>query len=50
MDRALAAKTMPHGRYGFGGAAIGDSPYFGGGILGPGRGDTTDQLIMLHLP
>jgi hypothetical protein len=40
---------MPHGRHGFGGAAIGDNGYFAGGNLGPGGGDTTDQLMMFHL-
>ena len=41
---------MPHGRHGFGGAAIGDNAYFVGGNLGPGGGESTDQLIMFHLP
>ena len=41
---------MPHGRHGFGGAAIGGDVYFVGGNLGLGGGQTTDQLIMFHMP
>jgi hypothetical protein len=41
---------MPHGRHGFGGAAIGDNAYFVGGSLNPGGGGITDQLIMFSLP
>ena len=41
---------MPHGRHGFGGDTIGNNAYFVGGNLGPGGGETTDQLLMFHLP
>ena len=42
---------MPHGRHGFGGAVVGDNAYFVGGSLNPGgKGGSTDQLLMFHLP
>ena len=49
-DRWITLAPMPHGRHGFGGAAIGDNAYFVGGSLNPGGGGTTDQLIMFNLP
>ena len=49
-DRWTTLAPMPHGRHGFGGDTIGDNAYFVGGNLGPGGGETTDQLIMFHLP
>ena len=49
-DRRIALAPIPHGRHGFGGAAIGDNAYFVGDSLEPGGGGITDQLIMFHLP
>jgi hypothetical protein len=49
-DRWVTLAPMPHGRHGFGGAAIGDNAYFVGGSLTPGDAGATDQLLMFHLP
>jgi N-acetylneuraminic acid mutarotase len=42
--------AMPHGRHGFRSGVIGDNAYSVGGNLAPGGGETTDQLLMFHLP
>ena len=49
-DQWKTLAPMPHGRHGFGGAAIGANAYFVGGALDPGGAGTTDQLLMFHLP
>jgi serine/threonine-protein kinase PknK len=49
-DRWTTFAPMPHGRRGFGGAAIGDDAFFVGSALDPDGAGITDQLIMFHLP
>ena len=49
-DHWTTLAPLPHGRHGFGGAVVGDDAYFVGGSLGPGDGQTTDQLLDFHLP